>query len=368
MKQSATPSGIILDEPYTNGLLVKACEGGYAKITFQSDYIDNVRIKARNPEVGQKALEMILLYDKAYVTSWFDNTDTEQLIKLGLLEIIETKWNKRTIEEDYAQSIKGLILADLDRKGVELSLERFDNLLPDVNSIYVGNIMTMAERLMPSIEKIFGSSQGNVESQRPPFPLPEKYRHSVDISQKRTPEDFQLAQQIQRSHSHLRNLLTASSDMVVPIFSNIKKSPPIKVDLKTQDPKITRVALGILMKEALFVPKIQTVDDVLRLRDDSRIKYFRAKVFEWCEKLRSGQVGSEDEIRQEIKDANSAIKDIGKYNTISMWATFLSAPAGIADFLLGIPFLSAITTFVGVSSTLTSVQKEHQHKWLLFGR
>lgn len=369
MKQHAVPSGIILDEPYTNGLLAKALEAGHARITFQSDYTTSILKRAWNPAVGQKALEMLLLYDKAYVASWFDNTDAEPLIELGLLEFVESRWNKATIDEDYARSIKALLLADLRRKGVRLTLEQFDDLLPDVNAMYVGNIMILAERLGPSIERIFGSSQHSSRKQGNEFSLVGEFRDQVEVARRRTPEEFELAQKIQASHRHLRDLLDASAALNVPIFSSIKRVPPVKmqIDLERLEPN-ARIAVSIYMKESLAIPKIQTVDDVLRLRNDSRIKYFRAKIFEWCEKLRAGEFGSEEAIRTEIREANAAIKDLGKYRTIGMWVTFLSVPLGVAGFLLGMPPSLAITTPLGVAFQIARIQKERQYRWLLFGR
>jgi hypothetical protein len=148
MAKQSTPSGIIFDQPYTNGLLVKSLEAGYAKVTFQSDYVTGILQKARNPTVGIKALEMLLLYDKVYTVDWFDNIDSEQLHRLGILEIVNSQWQKKTIDEEYAKSIKGLLLTDLQRKGVKISSTQFDELLPDVNSLYFGKIAVLAQSMI----------------------------------------------------------------------------------------------------------------------------------------------------------------------------------------------------------------------------
>ena len=334
MKQQDIPSGIILDEPYTNGLLVKALETGYARITFPSDYTSNVLRKARNPVVGQRALEMLLLYDKAYVTSWFDNTDVEQLTELGLLGFVNSEWIERTVDEDYARSIAALLLADLHRKGTRLTQDKFDELLPYVNAMYTGNITILAEQLMPSIRRMFGSPSESSKRDNEPS-LTEMFREEVEIARKHSPADFETAQKIQDSHHHLRNLLEASAHLNMPVFSNLRRVPNLRVGIEARsfDPN-ARLALSIYMNESLSIPRVQSLEDVLRLRNDSRIKHFRMKIFEWCEKLRTGAVGSEETMRAEIRDANAAIEDIEKYKKIGMWITFLSVPLSVAELLI----------------------------------
>ncbi len=368
-KQKQALPGIILDEPYTNGLLAKALESGYAKITFPSDYTTGILNKARNPRVGQKALEMLLLYDKVYTVSWFDNTEFDQLSQLGLLEIVPSTWNQVTVEEEHARSIKGLLLADLERKGFNLTPDQFDILLPDVNAMYLGNVILLAERLQPSLEKIFGSSQSRKRKQDDSPSLVEMFKDQVEVAQRRTKSDFELGRKIQYSYGHIRNLLEASAQLNVPIFSNIRRVPKVGagIDKQVFDPN-TRLALGIYMKETLTIPKTDTMEDVLRLRNDSRIRNFREKISKWCTKLRAGEIGSEDAIRAEIREANAAIEDIGKYKKIGMWVTFLSVPIGVAEFLMGLPISLLTVTPLGVGLEVTSILKERKYRWLLFGR
>ena len=117
----------------------------------------------------------------------------------------------------------------------------------------------------------------------------------------------------------------------------------------------------------LSIPRVQTIDDVLRLRGDSRIRHFRSKIFEWSERLRTGELSSEEAIRSEIKEANAAIEDIGKYRKIGMWLTFLSVPLTVAEMLIGLPVSAIIATPIGIAAEVASLAKEKQYSWLLFG-
>ena len=140
-------TGIILDEPYSNGLLRKALNSDYAKILFDSPYTRQVLAKAYNPNVGQKALEMLLLYDKAYISNWFDNVDLEPLVKLGLLEQTPITSISKQLEVQHAQSIKALLLADLRRRKVHITPKQFDNLLPEADDLSLGDVVLYGKNM-----------------------------------------------------------------------------------------------------------------------------------------------------------------------------------------------------------------------------
>lgn len=53
VKQTTQPTGLILDEPYSNGLVAKAVQSGLGEITSESDYTRGILAKARNPKGGR---------------------------------------------------------------------------------------------------------------------------------------------------------------------------------------------------------------------------------------------------------------------------------------------------------------------------
>lgn len=255
MKKSRKPkSGIVLDEPYLNGLLVKAIESGYAKITFPSDYTKKILGRAKNPRVGQKALEMLLLYDKIITPTWFDNNEYEQLIELDLLEIVGSQWTQIAIDESYASSIKSLLLIDLRRRGANITPERFDEILPDVNDLYFGKVVDLAEQLTPTLEGIFRTSREANETQTDTPSLLDMFREQVDTYKKHNSSDFDLSEHIRNSHFHIRNLLNTSTRYNVPIFSNITEIPKLGIHVTENKGDIVsnaRIALSIYMNESL---------------------------------------------------------------------------------------------------------------------
>jgi hypothetical protein len=195
------------------------------------------------------------------------------------------------------------------------------------------------------------------------------FSQEVSVARRHPPSDFNLALRIQDSHRQIRDLLETSAALQLPVFSNFRRVPKISAgNPLTAFDSNASVALGIYLNESLSIPKIATLEDVLKLRNDQRIKFFRNKIFQWCEKLRAGNLGSEEEIRREIREANAAIEDIGKYKKVAMWMTFLSVPVGIVELLTGLPISLLTFTPLGVVIEIANLVKERQYRWLLFGR
>jgi len=130
----------------------------------------------------------------------------------------------------------------------------------------------------------------------------------------------------------------------------------------------TEIAVAIYLKEALLIPQIHTIEDVLRLRNDPNIHYFREKIFSWGDKLRNGEFGSEDTIRREIREANEAIKGLDQWKTISAWTTYISIGLDVLGLLLNLPLTLISTTPLGLTLDIAIKRKEKSYRWLLLGR
>lgn len=369
VKQTTQPTGLILDEPYSNGLVAKAVQSGLGEITSESDYTRGILAKARNPKVVQIALEMLLVYDKVYCAPWFDNVDYNPLMKLGLVEPAPTPWLSLNVDVDFARSIKALLLAHMRKKGLKITAIQFDELLPEINDMTMGAIVELAKQLQPAIEKIMRVTHDNTNDSEESFSPYAMFSEQIKAARKRTPAEIALARGLQGSHQHMKNLIEASRQLNVPTLTNIKRAPKLNRGLPPQvfDPK-TEVAVANYLQESLLLPRISSIEDVLRLRHDPHIHHFRAKIFEWSEKLQTGQLGTEEAIRREIRDANEAIKQLGKWKTASMWTTYISIPLDYLGFLLQLPLTSLITTPIGTFLETHNRLKERRYHWLLLGR
>lgn len=371
-KQNSPTTGIILDQPYSNGLLAKAVVSGYAKILFDSGYTRDILAKARNPIVGQKALEMLLLYDKAYISNWFDNVDLEPLIREGLLEQAPNTSISSQLDPEHAQSIKALLLADLRRRKVRITPNQFDGLLPEANDMSLGSTVALAERIWPEVARTLGINPAKGEKAVDDVPSLSEllgFSKELQIAQRRTPEEIELAEQIRRSYYHMSNLMYASDQLNASVLTNITRVPKVRINQDSHSFSAdTQIAVAIYFNEALLIPRIHTVEDVLRLREDHNIRYFREKIFSWSDKLRSGEFSSEDAIRREIREANEAMKKLEKWKTISMWTTYISIGLDVLGFLLRLPLTLMSTTPLGLGLEVANKWKERRYRWLLLGR
>jgi hypothetical protein len=117
----------------------------------------------------------------------------------------------------------------------------------------------------------------------------------------------------------------------------------------------------------MHMPKIQTIEQVLRLREDKRINKFREKILEWATLLSIGDVDSEKKIRTELKEANKELSKIETAQKLSTISTILSVPAFFADLFItgGAIGGSLMASSIGVLYYQHSKKKKYE--WLLFG-
>lgn len=313
---------------------------------------------------------MLLLYNKAYIGTSFDNVNLEPLMKLGLIEMAPHNWNSMGVDEEHAKSIKGLLLADLRRKKIQITSTQFDTLLGESNDLRLGTIVALAEQLQPHLERLFGitTSETNANDKQS---ISEAFGFSQQIQKikEKDPQEIKVAEEIQSSYMHMRNLMEASYELNAPILTNIKRVPEVETNWNIQGLNTqAKIAVAIYMKETLLIPKIDTIEDVLRLRDDPHIRYFREKIFAWARKLQNGEFGTQEAIRREIREANEAIRGLGKWRTISAWTTYISIGLDIFSLFLSLPVTLLTTTPLGLTLDYITRRKESQYRWLLLGR
>ncbi|HEU5375824.1 MAG TPA: hypothetical protein VFV38_10325 [Ktedonobacteraceae bacterium] len=320
-------------------------------MTTDTKYKQMISSKARNPRVSQIALEMLLLYGKAYISTPFDNLDLEPLMKLGLVEEAPHNWNSLAVDEEHAKSIKALLLADLHRHKVQITSLQFDELIGESNDLRLGTIVALAEQLQPRLEQLFGitSIENSTADKRTASDL-FGFGEQLQKAKAKTPQEIELASQLHSTYHHMRNLMEASSQLQAPILTSITNVHKVETNWTGQSfHKNARIAVGIYLHENLLIPKIDTIEDVLRLREDPHIHHFRRKIFSWAEKLQNGELGTEEAIRREIHEANEAIRGLGKWRTISAWTTYVSVGLDVFSLFLGnLPITLMTTTPLGL--------------------
>ena len=82
-------TGIYLDEPFTNALIVRGYNEGLipSYMGGDSDYERSFLSRFANPRYSATALNNLVLYDKVYLNEYFDNFVLDDLIEEGVLEV-----------------------------------------------------------------------------------------------------------------------------------------------------------------------------------------------------------------------------------------------------------------------------------------
>jgi hypothetical protein len=153
----------------------------------------------------------------------------------------------------------------------------------------------------------------------------------------------------------------------IPAFTNIN---PIKTQKKKYqklpNPDNALQAFKFCLPNMRF-PRIQSIEQVLRLREDKRIIKFREKILEWTEYLSEGDIKSEERVRKDIRKANKELSKINTAQKVSTFSTILSVPAFFADLIFSGGAIGGTLLVGSIGSLCYEYTKKKQYEWLLFG-
>ncbi len=121
----------------------------------------------------------------------------------------------------------------------------------------------------------------------------------------------------------------------------------------------------------LRYPVIDTLDDILRLRDDPNLANYREVIFLYGRNLQEALENERFEILKKFRrDIEKTLGDISrahKWNTYLDLTFYLSIPLAIVGVLTGLPLSDILTIPVGGAAKLASVRRKRKTGWLMFG-
>jgi len=169
-------------------------------------------------------------------------------------------------------------------------------------------------------------------------------------------------------HIEFQELIAFSSNNNTAIKGDlgILKDNPINTTIQNAPDNLFQV-YKIILDEVQYMPVISSIDDVLRLREDIRIKDFRENMFEWSNVLYSGDIKQEQKLRRELKKSNKEIKTIKSYQKIGGIITYASLPLIAIDAITQIP-AGILLSVLGAAVQFKGDNAHKKNKWLLFGR
>jgi hypothetical protein len=350
---SAQPSktGIFLDVPYTHTIFATAYSEGYAAIEPLATVITETGVRTTRPSLQQRiisqgsdperrkiALEMLVVYEKCYLTPHIGVFDIDALVERGLAEYspyplapqINREFNNRN-----ARALAPLILQVLSYRGLEIDRQRFEQAL-DTDKRQIFEIVDRTSRLPDS-----SSNLPQIASDR-------------------------LA--IEVAFDEIADLIWQSNRLECPaltVLGNAKEEIGGTSISTTQFAEGERIVAGIFLRGLKHV-SVNSLADVEKYRDNVNISDFRTEVNECIEGIREGKL-SYEKVEQKIKKANACIARLDTLTRVGQWLTYMSVPVSLISLWAQFP-LGLITAPIGTSLLATGTLLKRDLRWTLLSR
>ena len=344
-------NGIIFDRDYSNALLGAALRDGILKLKFYDDHKKNLAdALLRKSRLKKKSLELALLFDEIHLNDPFKETSAlKKLVDEGVI----TSWinpndsekRAKILDVNLANDIKPLIfnyliqlyqrtrpaMAKNKQLVIKLVYALYDFLilwragfyeeaiqktsLP-LNKIFhgKGNILNVIDR---EFEKIATGQEGNgfiadlllleFEISSTLSLIQESQENRYSFATTRVHSIYQT--------SDVRNLHSAYSLCLLPMQEEIK-----------------------------YAPVVESIQDLIRLRERSEIKRFREVLSAWKSLLCKGEIDLAENIRADIIKANREISKLEKWKTVDKWFYYLTLPT---------MFVPIVSNIINVGSVYT---------------
>lgn len=396
---------LVLDQALSASLLAVAVDEQMVKHSGDSRslYLDpatsSLLAKGTRKRLRQQALWDLLLHYPA-VLSPFDNLDVRELQKTGLIsgqvgldcQVSASAELRRS--PAMVRGIRGLVLADLgdahrgvitdDPVGTFLKLheseghrlsnrlesamfdmfETFEEYVAGTKAMFGGAVLQVPGRDGRRVSgEDFAAELAGATSRDgflafkayQPF---RKFMHEFGSSAQRWLALIMLSRQ-------LGAVMSANLPRVLLRGDRPSRPGGFQNDFRIgADQGSSHVAVRIWLEEVLCAPKLTTIEDVLRLRDDKRIGSFRTAMLEWTQELACGSPAEEARLRKSIRTANKELMTLPDVEKVSKYWTFASIPL---DILLsgGPPIVNSIVGFAVQEAAANKIRKLD---WVMFGR
>lgn len=179
--------------------------------------------------------------------------------------------------------------------------------------------------------------------------------------------DYAVAHAYWKALFEMVDMLHLSETMECPIYMPLnlpanddlqKSSRDIKEDL--------RRVYKIYLSERGFTPKIDCIQDLLRLREDKRLNPLREVLGIWQKELSKEDVDGMNFVKLEIEKARTEVKKLSKYKDMGQFIGYASLPMSFVDTAIGVPIGLAMAP-VGGALEFFSERNMKKFNWLNFG-
>jgi len=123
----------------------------------------------------------------------------------------------------------------------------------------------------------------------------------------------------------------------------------------------------LFLRELQYIPHVETLTDVFRIRSDPRYVEFRSILQRWINAIAMADSGEIRRLRSELFRANQALRTAFKCERIARFFTYVGLPLIAVDAVLG-PIFGASATIAGVGVQAYADWRKSRFGWALVGR
>ncbi len=367
------PEGIILDRDYSEGFIAAAFSNGYLKFRCKTkddaELADSFITRIRRSRFKKKSLELALLFKDVHLNDPFQLADFGRLYEEGVISSHRITTPERHRKLNLRDPAIAKLLEPVLLKGLYTAIKKFDQDFkksPGFVHRYVRGLLDFM------ILWESGLPQEAVET--PNFiPIRNtliKQGNAVLYIDKL----FDQALKTDKIHPFVAHCVALSLEIesILSLMDfSIEKNLPFatsrirlyrgKKELETLQETYTLCAL-LFKEEVKYAPVVDSIDDLLRLREKPEINRFREVMNMWKMAMLKGEIDIAERMRVDISKANKEIRKLDKWKNVDKWLYYFTLPTVL------VPYVSNLITIGSIITRTYIERKQRTHGWIAITR
>lgn len=168
------------------------------------------------------------------------------------------------------------------------------------------------------------------------YRIPDHFLEDFDYDRVEVDKLNQFVPRILSRYVEMRGLTERSEGTGYPVAADL---PSGTFELDTSLGAAALQLCRIHLDEIRYMPYLENLDDVLRLRGHRYISNFRESIFEWLDRISSGETKIEVKYRNSIRVANQELQKLERWKLLdSPYVLAASIAVGVAEIFTGTLF------------------------------
>ena len=212
-------------------------------------------------------------------------------------------------------------------------------------------------RTLFETETVLASSRGDIENHM---------QQGLLLAFRQSPAKFLACQTLWRTVFEFQRMLRHATEHNTQLLASIPIRKPEKGRL-TEESVDERVRAYRLVSENLpSVPRISSISELLRLRDDPHLPALRNCISAWASSMRLGDGRSSLQVAKDISAASKSLDTARRLQLASQAINYITIPISIAEALAGTCFGLTLLP-IGPCLDLAASRLVKNNSWIQFG-